>query len=497
MPAPAKKLKIDLSRLPELTNDTFFQLYKDKKRYLVLKGGGSSGKSVFVGQKLIFRALAERGHKLLIVRKVKQDIRDSAFAQLVKTIKAWGLEDLFYIPSGRSSDLYLRCNLNGNEFLFCGLDDVERLKSIEGITSMWIEEASEITPEDFRQLNIRMRGKSQHYKQMILSFNPISITHWLKGEFFDRPGPDCTTHESTYKDNRFLPEEDRNVLEGFKDTDEYYYTVYCLGQWGVTGKTVYDGRKVTGRLLEVRKIPPLAVGFILYKLDDAERIIPESITFSEDKNGPIRIYEWPTWGNPYVLGGDTAEGGEDYCTASVRNNATWQQAATYRMQTDTDLYAKDMYALGMFYNRALAGIEVNFDTHPVKELTRLKYPRQYVRQKLDKIGKDTEEKFGWLTNKVTRPMLIGEHVALARDHIDTFNDAGTLEEMLTFVRNDRGRPAAQEGSHDDLIFADGIALQIREQQSYAIIEPPKPKKEIPWQLRTEPKRGEKGGYLWS
>ena len=57
MAATAQKLKIDLSRLPELTNPTFFPLYRDQSRYLVLKGGGSSGKSVFVSQKLIFRCL--------------------------------------------------------------------------------------------------------------------------------------------------------------------------------------------------------------------------------------------------------------------------------------------------------------------------------------------------------------------------------------------------------------------------------------------------------
>ena len=265
-----------------------------------------------------------------------------------------------------------------------------------------------------------------------------------------------------------------------------------------SGTPVYDVKTVLMRLQQVRQQKPLATGTLLYRLDDAERIVPESITFSEDKNGPIRIYEWPTRGNPYVIGGDPAEGGEDYCTASVRNNATWNQAAVWRGQTDTDLYAKDMFALGMFYNRALVGIEVNFDSHPVKELTRLKYPRQYVRQKLDKIGKDVEERFGWLTNKVTRPMLIGEHVALARDHIDTFNDITTLEEMLTFVRNDRGRPEAQEGAHDDTIFADGIALQIREQQRYSIEKPKEKPKPLPWPLRDEEPAtgGVKGWKKW-
>lgn len=77
---------------------------------------------------------------------------------------------------------------------------------------------------------------------MILTFNPISITHWLKSGF--RPqGPRATVHESTYLDNRFLTAEAITTLEAFKETDEYYYQVYCLGQWGVTGKTVFDAKR--------------------------------------------------------------------------------------------------------------------------------------------------------------------------------------------------------------------------------------------------------------
>lgn len=494
MPATAQKLKIDLSRLPQLTNKTFYPLYANKSRYLVLKGGGSSGKSVWCAQKLIFRMLAERPHRFLVVRKVKADIRDSAFAELANVIRTWGLSDLFYIPTGRSSELYIRCQLNGNEIIFYGLDDMERRKSLQGITGMWIEEATELIVEEFRQLDIRMRGKTRHYKQMILSFNPVSITHWLKAEFFDQAKEDCTTHESTYLDNRFLPEEDKKVLEDFRHTDEYYYQVYTLGQWGVTGKTVYNGKVVTERLLQVRQQKPLAVGRMVYKLDDAERITDDSITFEEDENGPLRIYEWPAVGNPYVIGGDIAEGGANWSTASVRNNATWNQAAVWREHTDTDLYAKDIYALGMWYNKALVGIETNFDTHPVKELTRLKYPKQYVRERKDKFTGETEEKYGWLTTKLTRPMLVGEHVSLAREHIDTFNDVQTLEEMLTFVRDESGKPAAQEGSHDDLVMADGIALQIRGQQSFEIVRPKSKPKPLPWPLRDD--EPEKDWFEW-
>ena len=62
-----------------------------------------------------------------------------------------------------------------------------------------------------------------------MSFNPISIQHWLKKRFFDRNDPRARVHESTYKDNRFLDDAAIRTLESFQETDEYYYQVYCLG----------------------------------------------------------------------------------------------------------------------------------------------------------------------------------------------------------------------------------------------------------------------------
>ena len=132
--------------------------------------------------------------------------------------------------------------------MFAGLDDVEKLKSIYNVTMIWIEEASELEEGDFNQLDIRLRTDFPYYLQMILTFNPISITHWLKKRFFDKKDKRATVHESTYKDNRFLTKEAIETLEAFKETDEYYYMVYCLGQWGVTGKTVFNAKAVAQRL---------------------------------------------------------------------------------------------------------------------------------------------------------------------------------------------------------------------------------------------------------
>ncbi len=457
--------EIDLTALPELTNPVYYPLYTNRDRYLVLWGGGSSGKSKFAAQKIILRVLSEDGHRILVLRKVAKTLRESVFAELRKAIYEWGLSDLFTIPKGSSSELYIRC-VNGNEILFAGLDDVEKLKSIVGITSMWIEEASELDAEDFRQLDIRMRGKAKTYKQIVLSFNPISITHWLKAEFFDHPKGSTTTLHTTYRDNKFLDAEAIRVLEGFRDTDPYYYMVYCLGQWGVLGKTIFDAQKVSERLLVLKDRKPLKEGFFVYDYE-GEKVVDESIEWVDEPGGYIRIYEDVQPNYPYVIGGDTAGEGSDFFTGQVLDNTTGRQVATLRHQFDEDLYAKQMYCLGMYYNGALLGVETNFSTYPVRELQRLEYPLQFMRETEDSITHKPKKVYGFQTSKLTRPVAISSLVQIVREQVGLINDVATLEEMLTFVRNEQGKPEAQEGKHDDLIMGLAIAYYVRHQQDFA------------------------------
>lgn len=120
----------------------------------------------------------------------------------------------------------------------------EKIKSITGITSLWLEEASEFEQTDFNQLDLRLRGHTTHYKQVILTFNPVSALHWLKKLFFDEQRPSSTVIKSTYHDNRFIDETYKEVLENLKHTDLVYYNVYCLGEWGVLGNMVYTNYTV-------------------------------------------------------------------------------------------------------------------------------------------------------------------------------------------------------------------------------------------------------------
>jgi len=288
--------------LRDSSNEAFMPLFFDEHRYLVLKGGGGSGKSIFAGRKVLERCVSEPGHRFLVCRKVARTLKDSCFAQLRGQLAE------FYPDCGAKVKTLNISFPNGSEILFSGLDDVEKLKSIYDITGIWIEEASELLESDFNQLDIRLRTKFPYYLQIILCFNPINATHWLKKRFWDQHDPRATVHESTYRDNRFLPEENIKTLEGFKDTDPYYYMVYALGEWGVTGKTVFEGKALSERLEHAPE--PVRAGLFEYNVA-GDGVHIENIRWVDDPDGPVRVYREPEDGRPYVIAGDTAGDGSD------------------------------------------------------------------------------------------------------------------------------------------------------------------------------------------
>ena len=241
-----------------------------------------------------------------------------------------------------------------------------------------------------------------------------------------------------------------------------------------SGTCIFDKELVINRISELPK--PLKIGYFSYTYDDTK---PQgkkisNIKWINDKNGYIEIYEVPNI-YKYCIGGDTAGEGSDYFTGHVLNAKTGKQVARLRHQTDEDLYVVQMYCLGYYYGYltrqkrlepALIGIESNFSSYPNKELARLGYPNLFIREREDKFTGVKEKSYGFRTTSVTRPVIIAELVKIVRETIELINDKLTLEEMLTFVKNERGRAEAQEGSHDDLVMGLAIAYYIRSQVVY-------------------------------
>jgi phage terminase large subunit len=198
-------------------------------RYLNLYGSRGSGKSVFAGQKLILRCLTETPHKFLLARKVHRSIKGSQLELLKKYIYLYKFESKFEFLENE-----IKCK-NGNRFVSAGLDDPEKLKSIENITSYWIEEPTELSEQDFLNVDAVLRGETKNYKQGILTYNPIDHLHWLNHIQLHN----ALTLKTTYKDNLFIDKEYIEMLESLKEINPELYKVWTLGEWGVKLDLVY------------------------------------------------------------------------------------------------------------------------------------------------------------------------------------------------------------------------------------------------------------------
>lgn len=204
------------------------RLVQTDSRFVINMGGTGSGKSYSSAQKEVLVAI-QRKVKTLVIRKVGATLKDSVIPSFKSRIEEFDLWEIF---KENKTDRSLTCTQNDSTIIFRGLDDPEKLKSIEGIDRILVEEASELEREDFFELNRRVRGKPNI--QITLNFNPIHEEHWLKKHFFDQQLDDCAIIHSTYQDNPFLTDKDREQIEWLKTFDYNQYRIYALGEWGIT-----------------------------------------------------------------------------------------------------------------------------------------------------------------------------------------------------------------------------------------------------------------------
>lgn len=211
----------------DIFNPTYYPyLFSYSNRYEVYYGGAGSGKSHFITQKLLLKCLQEK-RKLLVIRKVGRTLKDSVFQLFLDIIAQFKLMSLCEV-NRTTFTIELP---NGSIILFKGLDDSEKIKSITAITDIWVEEATELTQDDFTQLDLRLRAKVQNL-QYFLSFNPVSKTNWCFKYWFAGEQPTNTfILKTTYKDNKFLPPEYVASLEAMAKSNPTYYRIYALGEF--------------------------------------------------------------------------------------------------------------------------------------------------------------------------------------------------------------------------------------------------------------------------
>lgn len=228
------------------------------KRYRLAKGSAGSGKSVNIAQDYILKLgdMRYKGANLLVVRKIEGSNKDSTYAELTGAIfRIYGDTAPLYWET-KINPLEITNKVTGNQIIFRGVQDArqrEKVKSINvrqgKLTWIWIEEATELFESDVDILDDRLRGNlfeinPNLYYQITFSFNPVSATHWIKTKYFDVENPDIYTHQSTYKDNRFIDAAYDRRMEMRKERDPEGYRVYGLGEWGETGGLILTNYRV-------------------------------------------------------------------------------------------------------------------------------------------------------------------------------------------------------------------------------------------------------------
>lgn len=251
-------MNIDLTVNPRFENFLFDWNYKT---YLLVGGYGSS-KSYSIVQKLVLKCLSEK-RKVLVVREVYDTHRDSTFSLFKEILEAMDLlagspKERFKKVVAKESPFKLTFP-NKSEIIFKGMDKPEKLKSINGVSIVWLEECSEIKYAGYKELRGRLRHptKSLHF---ILSTNPVGTENWVYTHFFksvDDKGEQTVIlddeklyrlktlvhdgvyyHHSTADDNYFLPPDYIEELEAMKGYDKDLWRVARQGRFGINGLRV-------------------------------------------------------------------------------------------------------------------------------------------------------------------------------------------------------------------------------------------------------------------
>ena len=259
------QIKIKIKNPSRVFNKHIYDKLTDYDTFTEIHyGGASSGKSHGVIQKVVFKSLQawKYPRKVLFLRKVGSSVYDSIFEDVKQCLEAWGL-----LGACKVNNSAYRIELpNGAQFIFKGLDNPEKIKSIKGISDVVMEEASEFTLDDYTQLTLRLRDKKHPNKQIYLMFNPVSKVNWVYNAFFVKKPKNTVIYQTTYKDNRFLDEVTKENIEELADRNEAYYKIYALGEFATLDKLVFP--KYKKQLLnkeELKHIPSdfgLDYGFI-------------------------------------------------------------------------------------------------------------------------------------------------------------------------------------------------------------------------------------------
>lgn len=202
-------------------------------RIVVNQGGTGSSKTYSLLQLLIVKGLRERGKIFTIARKTFPALRATVMKDFFILLNEYGLYD-----ERNHNKMGHSYNLNGNDYVFLSVDQAQKLRGRKH-NYIYLNEANELSYEDFMQFNLRLRNPSYDGQEnrIYLDYNPSDEYHWLYDKVLTRE--DCTFFQSTYLNNPFLEADTVRAIEELQQTDENYWRVYGLGERGISSSTIF------------------------------------------------------------------------------------------------------------------------------------------------------------------------------------------------------------------------------------------------------------------
>jgi hypothetical protein len=371
-------------------------------------------------------------------------------------------------------------NLHLSEYAWWGGNKIEtRVGLMSSVPSnkdsMVVIESTANGFDDFRDLCYgALRGENE-WRLVFLAWHEME-TYRNAYDGFELTTEEVKLKEQYNLDNEQLAWRRYQINTVFSGDMNLFNQEYpsCLEDAFIsTGNCPFDKKNIIERINDLGSNKALKIGNFVYEANVDKKIKDSTIKFVEDKDGYVKIYKDVIHGRPYVISGDTAGEGSDFFASHVLDNITGEQVAIFKKQHDEDYFTNQMYCLGMYYNKALIGIESNFTTYPIKRLDEtLDYRKLFYREAEDTFETHYKKSYGFRTTSITKPLIIQMLASITREAIRLINDKETLLEMLEFIKDENGKYHAIEGKHDDLVMSLAIAYYIRStgQQSMRISE---------------------------
>ena len=434
---------VDLELPPKLV-DVFTEEYRYRGAY----GGRGSAKTrtfaLMSAVKAFVLSQAGKTGVILCARQFMNSLDDSSMEEIKQAIK----ETDWLAPHFDIGEKYIRTKDGRVKYVFSGLDrNLDSIKSKARILICWIDEAETVSEKAYQKLLPTVREDNS---EVWVTWNPE-----MKGSPTDlrfkqnQPANSCIV-EINWRDNPFFPsvlnEERLNDKERL-DTETYEHV--WEGGYTVAGRGAFERKWL--KEAEEDCFSPEMVGDMT------------SSGILNRADGFFKVWEKPKPGTLYAIGADIAEGLEhgDFTSIDV-GDEQGNQVASWHGHIAPDLAGDLIKQIADYYNQAFTGVERN--NHGLTTLTRLRdlgYTKLYAQENLEDIAEgDTTTRFGWLTTRKSKPLIVDNLAALLRSRESGLASIEHVEEMKQYIIEPNGSYNAAKNCNDDRVISYAIMQEM-------------------------------------